>query len=389
MRSTVKNIALLIGFLVVLIAPILDNVLHLDPSPEAEENRFLTELPPPRFAWSYASDVVKALHNYGDMLGFRMLMTRGWNLLETHLWGPLGKAVLADGVVWGRDGWLFLGQQRAIDDYRRVDPFDDAALAAFVRTLETRRDWLSSMGCRFLFVLVPNKQTVYEEYYSPLIGRTANPSRLDQLTDYLHGHSDIEFLDLRAPLEDAKQRFPEYTLYHQTDSHWNSLGAFVGYIEMTRVLSDWYPTIAPLTLADVNIAISSSTGGGLAKYLALPDILREERYVQIGFGSERKATIQKQYEGPLAPSASRIAWSSQQINTNLPKAVIVGDSFMQRDLRFMAENFARSVFIRRLAFDGEVIDVIEYEQPDVVIQEMVERMLRINSIHSDLLDFFP
>jgi len=56
----------------------------------------------------------------------------------------------------------------------------------------------------------------------------------------------------------------------------------------------------------------------------------------------------------------------------IPKAVIFRDSFGEALMPWLAQHFRRAVFV----WSDEIVpEVIEQEQPDVVIQEFIERRL--------------
>ena len=66
---------------------------------------------------------------------------------------------------------------------------------------------------------------------------------------------------------------------------------------------------------------------------------------------------------------------------DMPKALIFSDSFMIAMKPYFAETFHRIVIVphKGLTFDT---DLIEKEKPDIVIYELVERLVR-NEIHDD------
>jgi hypothetical protein len=56
----------------------------------------------------------------------------------------------------------------------------------------------------------------------------------------------------------------------------------------------------------------------------------------------------------------------------LPRAVMFRDSYASWLIPLLSENFSRILFSWQYTFDSEIV---EREHPDVVIQEMVERVL--------------
>jgi len=126
----------------------------------------------------------------------------------------------------------------------------------------------------YLVAVVPNKNTIYSEYMPDSIRKFRNTTRLDQLLDHMREHSPLKILDLREALFKAKS---EYPVYWKTDSHWNSYGAYIGYVEIIRQLSAYLPALPVVPIEEGRVIIErSSTGGDLAQMLFLQDAWAEE-----------------------------------------------------------------------------------------------------------------
>ncbi len=133
------------------------------PAGKSHENRRLATRPtlPRNFkeAELYSD---RWLNFYRDHFGFRNTLIRGVALTRFH-----GLGADTDGrVLVGRDGWLFLrpdGDQNFIA-FRGLNPFSDDELNAWQHVLEQRAAWLAARGIPCLFVIPPNKETVYPEY---------------------------------------------------------------------------------------------------------------------------------------------------------------------------------------------------------------------------------
>jgi len=93
--------------------------------------------------------------------------------------------------------------------------------------LRDRRDWLAEKGIRYIFLPVPNKESIYPEHIPWRIRRNAGTSLYDQIIGYLNenpGFSD--YIDLKEVF--LRQKAGNQ-LYPKTDSHWNVDGAFEAY----------------------------------------------------------------------------------------------------------------------------------------------------------------
>ena len=88
------------------------------------------------------------------------------------------------------------------------------------------------MGGRFVFVVAPNKHTVYPEQLPAGLGRSDTSTRLDQLAAALHERGE-PFVDLRPVLMELKQ---SRRAYQRLGTHCNDVGAHAAYLAIGRRL---------------------------------------------------------------------------------------------------------------------------------------------------------
>src|SRR6516165_6929903 len=74
----------------------------------------------------------------------------------------------SDKVLLGRDGWLFLNEASENPDYH---PKTLEQYLAWARTAMIRAQWLEQQHIDYLFVLTPEKHTIYPEFLPPAYGR--------------------------------------------------------------------------------------------------------------------------------------------------------------------------------------------------------------------------
>ncbi len=259
-------------------------------------------------------------------------------------------------------------------------------LELFKHLLEQRRDWLASQGIRYIFTIAPNKPTIYPEYLPDSVKYIPAYSRLDQITDYLQKHSDLEIVDLRKELRNAKAR---YRVYEKTDTHWNEVGAYFAYQTLINHVRQGFPSISqPLKLSDFTLTSTLEQGGDLSKMLKLQPVYQEEVFKLVPNSPSKASnfvnlkgysTVPQQVisRGPGYPSFLRSPPLVSEVkDERLPRALIIGDSFAQKRLiYFLAEHFRQTLVIGQNVFD---VELIQKEHPNVVIQEVVERALSID-----------
>jgi len=380
-------------FLLAIWLPTLDVLFTLDPSFDLREGRRAAAAPrmPTRLdAW--AKWPRRFERYYDDHLGFRGLMIRGYHLVRTaglqvspsghlglppDLWSVFG-VVEAPRVLLGKDGWLyFSGANNAIlSDYRGVAPFTEDDLRAWQTALEQRSRWLADHGIAYLFVVAPDKQSIYPENMPDAVRRVSATTRLDQLLEHLATHSNVPFVDLRPALRAAKIEGP---VYEKTGSHWNGYGAFIAYREILTGLQARHPELDPTPFEAFEVSNRSRAGIDLARMISLTRIYREEADVRLTPRFESRA--RRVTEG-LHPQDVEFPKHARPFAMENPdaqlRAVVFRDSFATALVPFLAEDFARIAFYwprprkQQIPLDPALIAT---EKPDIFIDEWVERSL--------------
>jgi alginate O-acetyltransferase complex protein AlgJ len=265
---------LIVAFFGALCLPVLQMRLHFFPEPENTENRELAQAP----TGDYASlgELAEAWERYAvDRFGFRPYLIRWYSLLKLTLIGVSP----VPSVILGKDSWLFyhseaLADGNTINDFRGTIPLSPVELVRLQRRLEANQRAFARKNIGYVVAIVPNKSTIYSEYLPDTIRTFRNTTRLDQLVDHMRQRSQVKILDLRDVLFRAKNEHP---VYWKTDSHWNSYGAYIGYVEIMRQLSAFVPTLTAASIAADEVKTERSpTGGDLAQMLFLQDAMAEE-----------------------------------------------------------------------------------------------------------------
>lgn len=310
---------------------------------------------------------------FNDHVGLRREFIRAYNLakvcgLTAEAFGrpAVGQAAQSP-VIVGRDGWLFWTGEFLLEDYRRTRPFTPEQLAAWRQTLVARRDWLARRGVKYVLFFAPNQQEIYSEHMPRAINRVGRQSRLDQLKAALEG-TGIVLVDPREALLAAKAR--EQT-YHKTDTHWNEFGAFVGYRELCRELSGWFPELRPKPLDDFQVQARDAPGLYVATLIDSLVPFRE-RLVTLVPKQPREA----QAQSVAPPADSRAAHVTRAPHAELGAAIVLHDSFMHLLGPFLSEHWQHMHFVWHDDFPADYLQpIIDRQHPQVLIQEMVERKL--------------
>lgn len=360
----IEDSALTAIFIVALCLPALGMVFHLGVMLPEQENRRLTPFPAlsrkPADLMAFPS---KFADYFKDNFGFRETLIRWQAIAQVKVFG----VSTTPSVILGKDGWLFLAGEYSNKGERLWPLFTPQQLEDWRKVLEARRDWLAKKNIHYIFTITPSKQTIYPEYLPDAFKR-GEQTRLDQLTAYLKAHSDVEILDLRPTLLQAKARRP---IYYKYDTHWNYYGGFAAYQSLAETVAKSLPAIHPLAESDCDVTMGINSQGDLTKMLGvsgtmsepLPSLrLKHQDYKEL---FNESATLTK---------AGMVI--TERSDGKLPRLVMFHNSASYFILPFLSQHFSRAVYAFSNDFNRELI---EAEHPDIVIQESAEMHLLLDT----------
>jgi alginate O-acetyltransferase complex protein AlgJ len=355
--SRVANATLIICFLAIIWLPTWDSLWELDRRPTLNENRKPAEFPN---SFTAPGPYLAAFGNFfDDHFGFRDQLVY-WN---THWKEYIFRESPDSSTLQGEHGWLYWAKEGMVENYTGQAQFDQKDLQGWQKLLEARRDWLAQRGGKYIFVVAPNKESIYPEYLPKWVVKKNRPGKLDEFLAYMCQHSTVPVLDLRPALIAAKAQGPTY---FQTDTHWNSFGAFVAYQGLINALQKQIPDLKPLGLDCFTRKPSIARGGDLAVCIGQEDEMPET----LGVTFRPLEPLQ-----PLQPLL-RDSHDGQNgsIVTQNPakrgKVILFRDSFANAWVPFIGYHFNQAIYLPQRVWDR---NMLEREKPDLVIDEIVER----------------
>ncbi len=350
------------AFVVAIWLPLLDMWIGLDGSPRISEKRELLEWPK---SWDIGDldELPEELEAYySDHFGFRNALI--W--LNGRLRRLTGANPLDTRVVIGKSDWLYLNSGELMDDRRAVLLYSEDALEQRARTLVRRQRQLSEMGIRYLYVVAPDKHSIYPEFLPDRVRQANGFDRTQQLIEYLRDNTDLELVDLRRDLLAAK---PERQLYNSNDTHWNEYGAYIAYRSVQQRVAEWYPAATPFPLDDFEVSFERRSGD-LAAMLGLQDtMISEHILVQRRRPSRSVRTNHGLAEMAGEVRAERAPFAYESEEPSLPRAVMFRDSFAIALTPLLSEHYQRISYYW-MGFD---LETVRHEMPQIVIEERVGR----------------
>jgi hypothetical protein len=260
-------------------------------------------------------------------------------------------------VLLGEDGWMFYTGEGNMDDYQCARTFTPQQVQAMRVNLESIQADLAQQGVHFLVVIAPNKESIYPEFVPSSVQRMDRETRLDVWQEGMQG-SPVQVLDLRPAMLAGKN---ETQVYYRTDTHWNTYGAYLAYLEMLKTLQADFPQMQPLTLSQFD-RVEQQVSGDLARMLFTRPLIKETSL----------ELLPRQRWQAQSASLDDNTMLTEIPGSDLPRAVVFRDSFFNSLTQYVSENFSRVVYRSDSRVD---FDLINQEQPDVVILEVAERYL--------------
>ncbi len=353
----------LIGLFVVLMwLPSLDSIFQLDWTPKRSENRAMAVFPKFQPGGAGVQAFLVGLEAYfNDHFGYRKCLVQWNNKLKWFVFQDKNS-----NVIIGKNGWLFPTDAEMVDHYSGQLQFTPEQLHDWQVLLEKRRDWLAKRGIAYLFVMAPDKQTIYPEELPAWVVKVNPQTKVDQFFAYMKEHSTVPVLDLRNVVRDGKQLHPTYL---QTDTHWNFFGGFLAYQELVRRMAPLVPALKlePMPLSSFTLTNLPQPAGDVAKLLGLS--VTESN----GFVLTPKPGLPKFTSKMSPPDQPKEPKFTDNPNVK-GRMIIFQDSFAMCWFPFLGYNFNEVVYLWQYDFDPAWI---EREKPDIVVNEMLERFFNI------------
>ena len=360
-------------FVLCLIMPLIVSLIQKDVEMSASEKRKLAKFP----EISSSSESLSKFPDefeayYDDHFGFRSRIVRLHNYTLSKVFGVSPTPM----VVIGSDNWYFLNADGSISDFIGRFPYSNVTLEKFSRLLQDRKKWLNAMGSQYIFMPVPNKETVYPEKLPLRIRKNRGATKYDQILGYLKNDEQFQdFIDTQELLLDRKR---QARVFLQTDSHWNHEGTYQVYLELMNRLQYWLPDLVPLKQKKEKDWIENFSGD-LTILMNLKGLITEKA---------PDTNIVQECE-PIEPrimaELKEIPYYSDMAGNRLPvisgceekkyKAIFIHDSFGKFLRPYLSQQFKEIIFINYMNFE-KAKRLIAMEKPDIVIDQRAARNIQ-------------
>lgn len=354
--------------------PFLNGIIQDDHTISPTEKRHLAPLPPLPTSLKEVSDYPVTFNDYyADHFGYRERLTA----VYFKIMNKFSHKTAFEHVTMGQNGWLFLGSMKSgykgnddpIGDALNVNLYTDDELQEFAQSIVSIHQWLKKRGIEYIYMIAPNKHTIYFEQLPKYLVKLNEQSATDQIIDYLKKYTDVTIVDLRATLFAEKKK---HDVYFKTDTHWNHYGANVSQFVLMKQIKSLFPKqISPFLLTDQQFTLFSKEDGDLAMLANLGNL--KDDYPDPIFDMD--CIPSKQITQTKEGEAHTILRQTMQCQNKTLNALIFGDSFMVALEPYISRNFYRSTYIQGKINYPALAKYVKEEKPDIVIEEVIERSL--------------
>jgi alginate O-acetyltransferase complex protein AlgJ len=332
--------------------------------------------------------IIPAINLYQD--GYKDDFKKIFNtdIIESYVnytvYKVFNKSLEQDRVITGKDGFLFLGNHNNNILHKRNGIFksEKQVINTWADKLKDVQIWYENRGIRFAIVIAPNKHSVYKNklpYWMNYKGQTFT----DDLVEYAR-NKKINILDLRKTLINNKDKY-NHLLYLKTDTHWNGLGASIGYNETIKFLNKTYEE--SYKSVEYNLSYHKDRGKDLSNLLKISNILPKNHEESIWFkfkndydicvgNIEEKSLKLQECTIKNNPITETGQYTINKKPINNVNALILSDSFARLNSQLYNTTFNNVWKLHWLKiFGSRLSDFVTKYKPDIVIYQIVERDL--------------
>lgn len=362
MKNIIKKdflrISFVISTLVILVLPII--FFDSKTTESQQENRNLAQRPNLFSNNSFNAKVFSEYDNYlQDRFGGRKSFISLNSKLNKFLHSNASN--FNDLAIKGKLNWYFYIADENLADFFKKNLLTKPEKLEFSKTIKATADWCQAQNIQCIFLVCPNKHSVYPEFYP--FRRPSGATRADQLSQIFE-KLGVNYIFPRDYLISKKSSF-DFPLYYETDTHWNKEGAYLASLLLKGKIQSLFPNVN------------------------FPDIEYETKLDYITEGSDIPALLNLKGDNTTVPvlypknhndtdfykylkNDGRNGVHTEGTNSSLPRALIFRDSFFTALEPFISPLFSEAEYNWHY-FREDDKDYVREFKPDIIIFETVER----------------
>jgi hypothetical protein len=326
-----------------------------------------------------------------DNIGFRSRFVKLYSLIKIRIFRISTNQL----VHFGKDDWYFYTGDRNLEIGLGAYQLSEETLQKSAEVQQTISDYYKTKGITYVLMENPSKASVYTEYTGKKNAHTGD-TVVDIMEKYLKEHTTVSVVNTKHALLTEKTKSPSRLLYLKTDTHWNSLGAYIGY----RAALDEFNRIGVTKnekSMEVTIGEAKDRTGEFGAMLGDRDILGKETVPEIVQFNANFTTYNVYNPNDYFNQVVSLSWNPQHQtycavfenpNAKQGTLLIYGDSMMIARSVFFVEHFRRVVLAGMSSRPCNTA-LEDFVKPDVVLFSSVERYLPSRLSNQAVLSALP
>ncbi|MCI8387972.1 MAG: DUF4358 domain-containing protein [Clostridiales bacterium] len=266
----------------------------------------------------------------------------------------------------------FYGQ---IADWCGTNLLTERQIEGVTGRIKDKVDYLDSLDCELIYLIVPNPMTIYPETVPERFVRsTAETTRTEQFEKAAQaaGATVIDLYDVLM-----EHRDDEYKIFHKVDSHWTDYGAYWGQWELMTYISETWEDAKPVEQGiDVEFYNKTVDGGDMMVHMGIQNSLLKEytTFVQWKTATVWSPNVYVNGRNQLDfdPINKTVTITNRISDGDLPTAMVIRDSFSTNIYGYLNNSFSEVYWqsMWNYKFDK---NYIENTKPDYYIILVTER----------------
>jgi hypothetical protein len=290
------------------------------------------------------------------------------NWIETSA----GLSIFADSLS---DQFMFATKKNGynyLEDYTGNAAFSEAEMRRILLALREKQGSYAQRGAQYLLVVLPNTQSVYDEYMPDYLGAISKSTRLAVLEEFLLQNRFAHILD---PTEELDGYRREGLLYNNTENTLNSRGMYFIYRTICDHIS---PTVMQntnvLTFEQLSFYQHTTHGRQIAQKAALADVARNHT---VSLSNTMPLNYRLVYDAGQV-STTRLHSFGQSFDVESSPSLLLqfgNDWECSQAEPFFSSTFGRVTY--QIGYEDSA-DIYEQADPDIVIRFVREdELLRL------------
>lgn len=290
---------------------------------------------------------------FSDNFAFRQELATADAVMKSKVFSSSNN----DKVIVGKNGWLYFNE--TMDDYLGRNMLSSRGIHNCTKVVELLQEGAKKKDCDFLFVVAPNKNSVYPQNMPSRFVKENEINNYKLLKEEL-ADKNINTVDLHKAFQEN-----DTVMYHKLDTHWNNEGAVYARNLMFNQLGKEYTDYENVEKSVENNFVADLQGMLYPKQKKYDDNVIYDKEHTYTYSNRVKSTEDMMIETACEGKENSV--------------IMFRDSFGNALLPYIADEYQTGYFTKSVPYDLSLID--EYEA-DTVIIELVER--HIPSLQEEL-----